>query len=162
VGDVDGRLPEHPVAGPGGGWVSTLYRNADHGPFIHALNARDRYAFCVDLPTGRRADQQAARLWTLVRDSTGGGLYAVNTALGLVSEIDQEHFTVARTASFPPDRVVGGAAARPGAGGEPAAPRCGRLNLAAASAPQVEKGGQVSHRLGSFLRQGARERRRGR
>jgi DNA-binding beta-propeller fold protein YncE len=106
--------PNTRVAGPGGSWVYTLYRNADKGPFIHALNAQDSYAFCVDLPKGRSADQQAARLWTLVRDTTGGRLWAVNTALGLVSEIDGQQFTVLRTASFPPERPLGGADPRPG------------------------------------------------
>jgi DNA-binding beta-propeller fold protein YncE len=106
--------PNTRVAGPGGSWVYTLYRNADKGPFIHALNAQDSYAFCIDLPRGRSADQQTARLWTLVRDTTGGRLYAVNTALGLVSEVDGEQFTVLRTATFPPERPLGGAAPRPG------------------------------------------------
>jgi DNA-binding beta-propeller fold protein YncE len=106
--------PNTRVSGPGGSWIYTLYRNADKGPFIHALNAQDSYAFCVDLPKGRSADQRAARLWTLVRDTTGGRLYAVNTALGLVSEIDGQQFTVLRTASFKPERPLGGSDPRPG------------------------------------------------
>jgi DNA-binding beta-propeller fold protein YncE len=104
--------PNTRVTGPDGSWVYTLYRNADHGPFVHALNALDSYAFCIDLPRNGSTDQRAARLWTLARGS-GGGLYAVNTALGLVSEIDQDQFTVLRTATFPPDRAAA-AAARPG------------------------------------------------
>lgn len=102
--------PNTRVTGPDGSWVYTLYRNADHGPFVHALNAQDSYAFCIDLPRNGSTDQRAARLWTLARGS-GSGLYAVNTALGLVSEIDEEQFTVLRTATFPPDRA---AAAGPG------------------------------------------------
>jgi DNA-binding beta-propeller fold protein YncE len=104
--------PNTRVTGPDGSWVYTLYRNADHGPFIHALNALDSYAFCIDLPRNGSTDQRAARLWALARGG-GGGLYAVNTALGLVSEIDEDQFTVLRTATFPPDRAAGGAA-RPG------------------------------------------------
>ena len=100
--------PNTRVTGPDGSWVYTLYRNADHGPFVHALNALDSYAFCIDLPRNGSSDQRAARLWTLVRGSGGGGLYAVNTALGLVSEIDQDQFTVLRTATFPPDRAAAG------------------------------------------------------
>jgi DNA-binding beta-propeller fold protein YncE len=95
--------------------VYTLYRNASHGPFVHALNAQDGFAFCIDLPRGKGDDDRTARLWTLVGDGAGGRLYAVNTALGLVSEIDSREFTVLRTASFPSDRSsAGGAAARPG------------------------------------------------
>lgn len=107
--------PNTRVAGPGGAWVYTLYRNADHGPFIHALNAQDGFALCVDLPKGRGGDDRTARLWTLVRNGTGGLLYAVNTALGLVAEIDGQEYTVLRTASFPPDRpAADGQPARPG------------------------------------------------
>jgi hypothetical protein len=107
--------PNTRVTGPGGEWVYTLYRNASHGPFVHALNAQDGFAFCIDLPRGKGDDDRTARLWTLVGDGAGGRLYAVNTALGLVSEIDSREFTVLRTASFPSDRSsAGGAAARPG------------------------------------------------
>jgi hypothetical protein len=42
--------PNTRVVEPGGDWVYTLYRNADNGPFVHALNASDAYAFCIDLP----------------------------------------------------------------------------------------------------------------
>jgi hypothetical protein len=106
--------PNTRVAGPGGAWVYTLYRNAEHGPFVHALNAQDGYAFCIDLPRGRGGDDRTARLWTLARDGTGGRLYAVNTVLGLVSEIDGDQYTVLRTASFPPDRPAVEGPARPG------------------------------------------------
>jgi DNA-binding beta-propeller fold protein YncE len=106
--------PNTRVTGPGGAWVFTLYRNAHHGPFVHALNAADGYAMCIDLPKGRGGDDRAARLWTLVRDATGSRLYAVNTALGLVSEIDGQEMSVLRTASFTPERPPAGAAPRPG------------------------------------------------
>jgi sugar lactone lactonase YvrE len=107
--------PNTRVSGPGGTWIYTLYRNAHHGPFIHALNAQDGFAFCIDLPRARGDDDRTARLWTLVRAAAGDRLYAVNTALGLVSEIDDEEFTVLRTASFAPEPPsAGGAPARPG------------------------------------------------
>src|SRR6266545_3242076 len=107
--------PNTRVTAPGGEWVYTLYRNAVHGPFVHALNAEEGFAFCIDLPRGRGGDDRTARLWTLVRDATGGRLYAVNTALGLVSEIDGQQFSVLRTASFAPDLPrVDGPPARPG------------------------------------------------
>jgi hypothetical protein len=101
--------PNTRVTGTGGVWIYTLYRNAEH-PFVHALNAQDGYAFCIDLPAG--GDDRSSRLWTLA--GGGGRLYAVNTALGKVSEVDaDEQFTVTRTASFPPQPPTG-AAARPG------------------------------------------------
>ncbi len=103
--------PNTRVTDPGGVWVYTLYRNAHYGPFVHALNAQDGFAFCIDLPRGgpRGRDDRLARLWALVRDPAGGRLYAVNTALGVVAEIDgQQDFTVTRKASFPPDRPDAG------------------------------------------------------
>jgi DNA-binding beta-propeller fold protein YncE len=105
--------PNTRVTDPRGTWVYTLYRNAEHGPFVHALNAQDGYAFCLDLPRQGRQDERLARLWALVRDQTGGRLYAVNTALGLVSEIDGAQPALLRSATFPPER--------PGAGGQPGA-----------------------------------------
>jgi hypothetical protein len=102
--------PNTRVTEPGGNWVYTLYRNAAHGPFVHALNAKDGFAVCIDLPRGRGGDDRTARLWTLVRGGPGGNLYAVNTALGLVSEIDGQQFSVLRTASFPPERLPAGGA----------------------------------------------------
>jgi hypothetical protein len=102
--------PNTRVTGVGGVWIYTLYRNAAH-PFVHALNAQDGYAFCIDLPGG--GDDRSSRLWTLA--GGGGRLYAVNTALGKVSQLDAEQqFTVTRTASFPPQPPAFGTAARPG------------------------------------------------
>jgi hypothetical protein len=103
--------PNARVTDPDGSWVYTLYRNAGHGPFVHALNAREGFAFCIDLPRRGGSDDRLARLWALVRDPGGGRLYAVNTAVGMVAEVDAEQFTVTRTASFPPDRPGPGAAA---------------------------------------------------
>jgi hypothetical protein len=101
--------PNTRVTGAGGMWIYTLYRNAEH-PFVHALNAQDGYAFCIDLPGG--GDDRSSRLWTLAGGA--GRLYAVNTALGKISEVDaDQQFTVTRTASFPAQAPTGGAA-RPG------------------------------------------------
>jgi hypothetical protein len=102
--------PNTRVTEAGGAWIYTLYRNAEH-PFIHALNAQDGYAFCIDLPGG--GDDRSSRLWTLAGGA--GRLYAVNTALGKVSEVDADQgFTVTRTSSFPPQAQPAGAPARPG------------------------------------------------
>jgi hypothetical protein len=102
--------PNTRVTEAGGAWIYTLYRNAEH-PFIHALNAQDGFAFCIDLPGG--GDDRSSRLWTLAGGA--GRLYAVNTALGKVSEVDaDQEFTVTRTSSFPPQAPPAGAPARPG------------------------------------------------
>ena len=38
------------VTSADGGWVYTLYSRSTRTPFIHALDARHRKAFCIDLP----------------------------------------------------------------------------------------------------------------
>jgi hypothetical protein len=40
-----------------GTWVYTLYRRASGEPFVHALNAAQRYAVCVDLASDLNANQ---------------------------------------------------------------------------------------------------------
>jgi hypothetical protein len=105
--------PNTRVTDPRGTWVWTLYRNSEHGPFVHALNAENGYALCLDLPRQGRQDQRLARLWALTRDSAHR-LYAVNTALGLVAEINSEDNSLIRSASFPPDRPAAGGQARTG------------------------------------------------
>jgi hypothetical protein len=69
---VDEREPSavmrgYPIAratSPNGAWVYTLYmRNVPAGrPFVHALNAAGRSAFCVDLPAWRAGNIWEARL----------------------------------------------------------------------------------------------------
>jgi hypothetical protein len=69
---VDKRAPDeamrgYPVAratSAGGGWVYTLYTRAPDGgrPFVHALNAAARAAFCIDLPSWPTEDIWGARL----------------------------------------------------------------------------------------------------
>jgi hypothetical protein len=54
---VDKREPKEPMTGspvarvtnPTGSWVYTLYSRTGDKPFIHALNASNRYALCIDL-----------------------------------------------------------------------------------------------------------------
>jgi DNA-binding beta-propeller fold protein YncE len=106
--------PNTRVTDPRGIWVYTLYRNSEHGPFVHALNAADGFALCLDLPRQGRQDQGLARLWALARDGSSRRLYAVNTALGLVAEINGEDNSMIRAASFPPDRPGGGRRAATG------------------------------------------------
>src|SRR5947208_2423922 len=62
---VDKRTPDekmngYPVARTttaAGDWVYTLYSKASGEPFVHALNAKGRYALCVDFAwTGTQDD----------------------------------------------------------------------------------------------------------
>jgi hypothetical protein len=69
---VDKRAPDearrgYPIAratSVGGGWVYTLYTRAPDGarPFVHALNAAARAAFCIDLPSWTTGNIWEARL----------------------------------------------------------------------------------------------------
>src|SRR5262249_53249701 len=54
---VDKREPKEPMTGapvtrvtsPDGSWVYTLYSRGQDKPFVHALNAAQRFAVCIDL-----------------------------------------------------------------------------------------------------------------
>jgi hypothetical protein len=71
----------------GGSWVYTLYYRQDAEPFIHALDAADATAFCIDLNWQPRADSiWDARLQLtngdrelLVRDASGAAVAHVDT-----------------------------------------------------------------------------------
>jgi hypothetical protein len=72
-----------------GTWIYTLYANGAT-PFVHALNARQGYAVCVDLPIGQ-VDLAGARLrladGRLSVATRGGGRAVVNTrSLRVVGE----------------------------------------------------------------------------
>ena len=73
-----------------GDWVYTMYRNRDHGPFIHALNTAIGIAICLDLPQTGKNDDKAAGMWSLVMKADGSRLYAVNSAIGFLSEIQPD------------------------------------------------------------------------
>jgi hypothetical protein len=73
---VDRREPNETMSGypvaratsGDGSWVYTLYHRARGKPFVHALNAANRTAFCIDLPwSGNVDDVWGARL-ALTRD----------------------------------------------------------------------------------------------
>ena len=83
------------------GLVLTLYDGADH-PFIHALDTTEGTAVCIDLPHGHGRDARTTLDWGL----TGSGrlLYAVNTSLGHVMEIDGTTLEVRRSAEIEPLR----------------------------------------------------------
>lgn len=86
---------------PDGQWLYSLYLNQAKGPFIHMLNLNGRYAICVFLPTTGKEDPQKQLLWSLAQTRDGTRLYAVNGALGIVSEVDPNQLQVLRTVTLP-------------------------------------------------------------
>jgi DNA-binding beta-propeller fold protein YncE len=81
------------------GWMYTIYRGED-GDFIHALDTQRGVALCIDLPGTEVADESSAGHWGLALDATRRVLYAANSALGTVSEVSLDGFSV-RTKSLP-------------------------------------------------------------
>lgn len=60
-----------------GVWVFTLYRGGDHD-FVHALNTKDAFALCLDLPHGSgHATPEGDGVWSLELDEARGTLRAV-------------------------------------------------------------------------------------
>jgi hypothetical protein len=87
------------------GVVLTLYRGPDH-PFVHALNASEAWAVCIDLPTGagdagNGAKTAAGLDWGMTSDTFVTSVYAVNASLGLAVEIDPASLSVRRSAAIP-------------------------------------------------------------
>lgn len=71
-----------------GQWLLTLYVNtAEHEAFVHALNLRDRYALCLDLPSDG-ASLAALRGYALAVPRSGAKVYAANAELGVAAEVD--------------------------------------------------------------------------
>lgn len=76
------------IATPGGDWLFSMYVRESEGPFIHALNLTGPFAFCLDLPGSGYASSDAEKHWAIAMDSTGNTLYAVNSATGIVADVD--------------------------------------------------------------------------
>ena len=65
---VDKREPNEKMVGwpvarattAAGGWVYTLYQRQQGEPFVHALDADHRAAFCIDLPEGTKIEWSSA------------------------------------------------------------------------------------------------------
>ena len=88
------------AASPNGEWLLTLYvRGRENEAFIHALNLREGYAFCIDLPSGS-GDREALKHYTLTLTADGLHAYAVNPALGIMANVNMLEFAVSRTVQF--------------------------------------------------------------
>jgi hypothetical protein len=88
------------VASADGAWLYSIYLNAHHGPFIHALNLNDSYALCIFLPPESKEDWERQLSWAIAMN-TNGRIFAVNGALGIVAEVDPAQFTVRSSTSLP-------------------------------------------------------------
>lgn len=105
---ADKRSLAEPMAGwpiaqvrrPDGG-VFTLYRGTEH-PFIHALSTSEGVAVCIDLPARGADDLAAARDWGLAESADGRSLYAINSTLGFVVDVDPAQLGIRRSVSVEP------------------------------------------------------------
>lgn len=99
--EVMAGYPWQGVSTPDGQWLHTLYVNTvKHSAFIHALNLAQRFAWCIDLPTGN-GDLAALKAYSLTLSADRQMLYAANPVLGLVAEVDPNGATVNRVVAFP-------------------------------------------------------------
>ena len=83
------------------GVVLTLYRGAEY-PFIHALQSKEAWAVCIDLPERGMDDAGAAADWGVVATTDGRTNLAINATLGIVVDIHPADLTIRRTADFEP------------------------------------------------------------
>lgn len=87
------------VGSPDGRWLLTLYLNSDRKlAFVHALDLVTSIPTCIFLPG--RGSFASLKGYSLTLSPDGGKLYAANTALGVISEIDLATRKVVRTARF--------------------------------------------------------------
>jgi hypothetical protein len=88
------------------GWVYTLYQGPE-GPFVHALSTNDGAALCIDLPAdGKSVSDTTTAAWGLAVSPSGRSLYAANSAVGAVTEISLQDFTVKRSKALSDDSAA--------------------------------------------------------
>lgn len=75
------------VAAPGGSTLYSVYARADQSAFVHELSLDAPFAVCADLSGPGYGADRRAMTWTLALSPAGDRLVAVNSALGLVSEV---------------------------------------------------------------------------
>ena len=81
------------------GLVLTLYRGPQH-PFIHALNSREAWAVCIDLPAGGTENAAASLDWGLAPSVDGSSVFAANASLGIAVDVDPAGLAIRRSASI--------------------------------------------------------------
>lgn len=93
------------VADPQGTWWLTLYVNTSkNSAFIHALNLREKWAYCIDLPSGE-GNLETLQNYSLTLSPDSRTLYAVNPTLGVVAEVLLSEGTVTQIVPFTPEPV---------------------------------------------------------
>jgi WD40 repeat protein len=89
------------VGSPDGGYLLTLYLNTESKKaFVHALDLRESYARCLDLPSGGAADFGSLSQYVLALAPDGKRLFAANPALGVVVQLDLAQGKLVRSARF--------------------------------------------------------------
>jgi hypothetical protein len=121
--------PVAQVLGRDGHISYTVYHNAHHGPFIHALNTSDGTAICIDLPRDGREDHAAGRYWGLALSADGRTLFAANAALGLTAAVDTAAEKVVNASTFAEAAAPNSQVAASGLNQHPAAPMLGVVTL---------------------------------
>ena len=102
VDEVMAGYPSTQVAAPDGQWLFTLYVGMQEGhAFIHALNLRERYAWCIDLPSGD-GDSETLEHYALALAPDGHTIYASNAVLGVLTQVDVMNIGEPRVIQFPP------------------------------------------------------------
>jgi hypothetical protein len=105
--NLDERMGGWPItqATHPSGLVFTLYRGAMH-PFIHALNTREAWAVCLDLPEIGHEDADAALDWGIAQGADGRAVFAVNATVGLAVEIDPGELSIRQATAFDTPRAA--------------------------------------------------------
>jgi hypothetical protein len=99
-------LPVTRVSSPDGRWAYTLYEGTGSHPFIHALDTRDRKAFCIDLDGPAFAGNNAYELKVAVAQV--GARLDIRRANKLLAAVDTKTFKVRDAAAV----LAAGAGAR--------------------------------------------------
>ncbi|MGH3105229.1 MAG: hypothetical protein ACRDN6_14155, partial [Gaiellaceae bacterium] len=87
------------IGSPDGRWLLTLYLNTQRNTaFVHALDLDRSSPRCIDLPSAGSVG--ALKRYTLTLSPDGRMLYAANTSLGVLAEIDLRTRRVIRVARF--------------------------------------------------------------
>jgi DNA-binding beta-propeller fold protein YncE len=76
------------VYSPDGQWLYSLYAREHKGAFIHALNLKQPFAFCLDLPGSGYLGNMNGLEWSIAIAPDGAHVYAANGPMGLVTRID--------------------------------------------------------------------------
>jgi hypothetical protein len=88
------------LGSPDGNWLLTLYIKDGQTAFVHALDLRQAYARCLDLPTGDSSDFASLSQYVFVLSRDGTVLYAANPTLGIVAKLDLARGKVVETTRF--------------------------------------------------------------